>query len=461
MVSGCFGGGLASMKMESANESAAAFAAPALLEEKVPEFPDNPALPGAAEIASAADWLSSRTEKMAPGTAAYLGEDWATRGDWCGRYGRRRAMLCAMNAPLGDHELGFDPSCRIAGLTGPNAKTGEALRHWIHWMWANQNTDVLYSPEIGGRREAEWDDHGEDYPMSFDGPDVWCVVKVPAGIHAVSLYFYNPNGLESLARFRDYLVEVRHHHSLLPEEVVLGLHFPEEFRRARDCRTVELRDVMQQPVLARTRVCNFHGGVYKTFAVSGPGLFYFRVGRNGSFNTILNGVFVDRLPEPAVDSARDGWAGLVFGDALPAPPPFVPAGVREEEVVPAQEARLWKAAEEAAVSREGAAALRCMRLLAYRSAVAKKADEALLQNWRWQLAVWDDGDRRRFWNGMMQAWECAQVRFPWMRSADFRPGSPNVVPRSVADLLLLQKTGGDWRKLVPNGYQPPKEGEIR
>ncbi len=31
--------------------------------------------------------------------AQYLGEDWVTKGDWCGRYGARKQVLCAMNAP--------------------------------------------------------------------------------------------------------------------------------------------------------------------------------------------------------------------------------------------------------------------------------------------------------------------------------------------------------------------------
>lgn len=29
----------------------------------------------------------------------FRGEDWTTKGDWCGKYGHTRATLCATNAP--------------------------------------------------------------------------------------------------------------------------------------------------------------------------------------------------------------------------------------------------------------------------------------------------------------------------------------------------------------------------
>ena len=35
----------------------------------------------------------------------FRGEDWSTKGDWCGRYGLTRATLCAMNAPMNNSEF--------------------------------------------------------------------------------------------------------------------------------------------------------------------------------------------------------------------------------------------------------------------------------------------------------------------------------------------------------------------
>ncbi len=221
------------------------------------------------------------------GGAAYLGEDWQTEGDWVGRYGRQYAVMCATASPRNycvihsDHNYALrtreyrsitDTPYSVYAETGPNAAPDEALRHWIHWM-TTENPRTLYNPLLGFRREAEWDDHGETYPMMQDGPDVWITVQVPAGFHRLSLYFFNKDGHDASNRYRDYLIGIK------PGSASPAL----------------AQDV---PDLAEARVRDFWGGVYQKFALRGPSKYLVRVSRNYSFNTLVCGVFLDQSSQP-------------------------------------------------------------------------------------------------------------------------------------------------------------------
>lgn len=124
--------------------------------------------------------------------------------------------------------------------------------------------------------------------MSIEGPNVWASVKVPSGVHRLSFYFFNKDGHHGSNRLRDYLLELKP-----------------------PCQTVE--EAEKSPALARARVRDFWGGVYKQFIVTGPGQFWLKVGRNNSFNTILYGVFADKIsgPETVYEFRRDVWLGDV------------------------------------------------------------------------------------------------------------------------------------------------------
>jgi hypothetical protein len=91
---------------------------------------------------------------------------------------------------------------------GPHRTPDDSLRHWMHWKQSDLQK-VLCDPFPGVRRQAEWDDHGEEYPMTWDGPDVWITLRVPQGAHRMSLYFMNKDGHTGNNRMRDYLLEVR------------------------------------------------------------------------------------------------------------------------------------------------------------------------------------------------------------------------------------------------------------
>ena len=215
---------------------------------------------------------------------AYLGPDWATQGDWVGRYGRQYAVLFAARSPI-DHEIISDPSYHVAAMVGPHCGPDEGLRHWVQWVHTD-DPRVLYDPIPGYRRESEADDHGESYPATYEGPDVWARITVPAGIHRVSLYFMNKDGHDWNNRFRDYLVEIKP-----------------------DRKTVA--EAQDAPVLARARVHGFWQGEYTQFAVSGPASYWVRVDKNFSLNVILQSVMLDRLDGPPVrfQQNRMPWMG--------------------------------------------------------------------------------------------------------------------------------------------------------
>ena len=394
-------------------------------------------------------YLQSLKTSLPTPSAVYFGEDWATQGDWVERYGRRYAMLCAMNSPWSNHAISFDQDYRVTGFLGPHYRPDDGLRHWVHWIEANNNPRVLYTPVVALRRQAEWDDHGEAYPRTFDGPDIWSVVAAPKGSHKISLYFYNKDGESGNNRLRDYLIEIRRYVSKLPPDVVVGRSHPEEYGLPKDCRSQDLIPALPLPVLARARVNDFRGGVYKSFAVQGPGPFYVRIARNGSHNAIVSAVLVDKLSEPLADAARDWSAKGCLGGVAYAPPP---ASLRSATNQPALAAawQLWQACDEVENKQTGVAAQRVARCLAYRTALDQHASSLLLANWRWPLHLWNDAERQQFWSTMMLAWDKNQEHSLALRSTTFRPYSPNVVPFSKEELREMDRLGINWRNFIPS-----------
>lgn len=371
---GTYGQGL----LSSGEASSAPSAALANVAE-LPAFPTPAPPPSLVELKA----LLAKV-KAAPalpvGGAAYLGQDWGAQGDWVGRYGRQYAVLCAAASPR-DHYI-VDGSRKfiirtreyytIGGTsysvyaeTGPHCPADEGLRHWLHWI-TTDNPHTLYNPLLGVRRETEWDDHGEAYPAAKEGPDVWLTVKVPAGMHRLSLYFFNPNGHDGSMRSRDYLVAIK---PFAPTMI----------------------DAEALPDLARARVRDFCGGVYHQFALRGPAQYRVRVSRANSFNTIVNGIFLDRLPDS--------------GDGVP-PPATLPetgGGTKAETLAAAQ--ALWAALDSANAVQACLPFQHTFRLFAYRAASEAGAPDALLTQWRTTLLLWTPADHQAFGEAMTQAWQ--------------------------------------------------------
>lgn len=128
--------------------------------------------------------------------------------------------------------------------------------------------------------------------MTHQGPDLYVSLRVPAGDFTLSLYDFNKDGHAGNNRLRDYRFSLRPHPSELPLESIEGFE--------------------SWPELANGRIRDFWGGVYKRFLVRGPQTLTVQVGRNYSFNTILAGVFLDKVseePEPYFAPAPITLAG--------------------------------------------------------------------------------------------------------------------------------------------------------
>jgi hypothetical protein len=162
------------------------------------------------------------------------------------------------------------------------------------------------------RRDSQWDDHGETYGPAFDGPNLFCTLKIPAGNFCLSIYEMNSNGHAGEGRYRDFRISVR-------EQLSGALK--------------DVRGFDKMPELASARVNQFWAGVYKRFAVKGPIEITVKVDRNYSLNANAVAVMLDECtdtPEPYF--ARDE-----LRDAMTRGPTTAPDNPEFEEV-----ARLFK-----------------------------------------------------------------------------------------------------------------------
>ena len=271
----------------------AAPAAPAVASSaSIPPLPVPAKPPTLAELNSMLRVVSAVApdkDEFAPKVVA-LDDDWVTEGDWLGRYGRYWACLCATSSPS-DYNwgAGWEP-VRYALQMGHNHIGDDKLRYWIEWLYT-QNSHVLELPSVymdtrvqrklttwdSNRREAEVDDHGETYPMTMDGPNIYCNLNVPNGLFYLSLYDFNKDGHTDNNRFRDYRISIR------PSSP--GKDF------------ADISDFAQQPEWAHSRLRNFWNGAYKRFLVRGPVRLTIEVSRNYSYNTILPAVLLDLVDE--------------------------------------------------------------------------------------------------------------------------------------------------------------------
>ncbi len=291
--------------------------------------------------------------------------DWQTRGDWVGRYGDSLAWVYEL--PW-QREFQRDPRVELAVKLGPHAKEEVGGPYTYISYLKSENPDVLYNPAIGTRRMDEINDgtwRGDVYPLSWEGPGLWVSVKIPAGAHRLSVYFYNSNGHDDSNRYRDYVLQLKPW-------------------------SENMADADAAPDLARCRVSDFWGGAYANFAVNGPGQYWLKVGRNRSFVAKFSGVFVDRIGDATTplegEIPRPSMQGVNYS-TQPAPTP----NGNEDAIVTAARAA-WQKLDEAAPT----SGIWEQRLQLLRAAQAAGASEALISNWRWKLALWTDADRAEF-----------------------------------------------------------------
>jgi hypothetical protein len=325
--------------------------------------------------------LAKLTLQIATGEAFFLADDWRTRGDWIGRYGGGYAKLCGIGQN-GDQDYSLQPGYEVSLLVGPHHEASVAGPVWYHSDDASAELRSLYDPTLGHRRDAEDNDMSYDvktYPESYDGPDLWVRAKVPDGVHCLSLYFVNNDAhTTGLNKYRDYDVQV------LSDDP-------------------DVDKIQKSAPLARTRVTDFWGGVYKQFLVRGPASYVVRIGRNRSFVTKLQAVFLDRVTGDMPESPGQ----LPGFDTTPYQAPEEPDDYHPTPLTEAA-VSLWSQMDDALALRGAVSMQMPLRVWCYRAAIAGQAPAAILERWRWQIGIWTPDDRKKFEDAMKAARDAAK-----------------------------------------------------
>jgi len=347
--------------------------------------------------------------------AAYFGEDWKTQGDWVGRVFRHWAVLCAVTAPF-DHPVYFTTEFySVHEFIGPNYReTDDAIRRWIHWI-KTDNPKTLYDPWYGYRRQAEWDDHGEAYPMALDGPDLWYMLRINhEGTFRVGMYFFNKDGHSGHNRFRDYMIEFY----AAPKGGKMEEWPQYKFADWPKYSVMAESLAWTTTPLAKSRIRDFWGGVHKQFVVRGPGYYFVKIDRNYSFNTILSSVSVDRLHGKPTYQEKSEF-GIPMLCQVPYDPPPFPTSY--ESGLGRQIVLLWNTSE-SNLDKVGSVELqRKSRLAAFQAATGygtdDKAIQQLAESLKWRLNQWDATQREEYRAVMKRAHEEMLRRSPEQRKA--------------------------------------------
>ncbi|MDR2642327.1 MAG: hypothetical protein LBC74_05995, partial [Planctomycetaceae bacterium] len=363
--------------------------------------------------------------------AAYYGEDWKTQGDWVGRTTRDYFVQCANWGPSdGGHAHSAD-YFNIGKFMGPHHRKDDAVRMWVHWQ-KTSNPRSLYNPWIGYRRQSEWDDHGETYPMTQDGPDVWYILEVKhKGVFRVDMYFFNKDGHGGANRFRDYVIEVYPTKEVwydysrygYPKTITENSPSIDEKMRtilARRYEWVKLAKIAEQGVrtsrpLCKTRVRDFWGGVHKQIVVTGPAHYLVKIDRNYSFNTIISSVGIDRIHgEPTKDEIR----GIPDLAGFPYNPPKFPNKYSTE--IGTEVYRLWNLLDAVYAKSNNFQLQWRYRVQAYHAASRLNTENnrrypRLERCIAWRLNQWNEEQRKEWQDAMKQGHEKLLEKIPRLR----------------------------------------------
>ncbi len=308
--------------------------------------------------------------------AQYLGEDWVTKGDWAGRYGARKQVLCAMNAPSSTRPWSGGVSNSPIQVSVQSGPQGSGSRSWVDWERADDNRDVLLQMEYGHRTQAEWNDNGQEYSRTFDGPDLWLtIIPDKSAIWRFSLYFFNSNGRNGNNVERDYIIEIYE-----------------------SSQSEKMEDWKTRGPLCTARVSDFaSGGVYKTFLLRNSPepnrCFHVRLVRYGSLNAILNGIFFDRLFE-AQDVRKIPESERIAEQGTYRAPRWYDCGCEELE---GAAGLFLDRYFDAGGSSRGVGTMPQLRLAFYRYVRTRlPSNRNLAERLRWDAAVWTDADRAEF-----------------------------------------------------------------
>lgn len=296
-----------------------------------------------------------KSAPLATGGAAFYALDRQTRGDWPLRYGNAGAQILG-----GKDSLGNVSAFAINADTGPH-RAGVSHDFSVAILaLASNDINVLQAPLQNRRTHTEISDGSTspaEYPLSFDGADLWVSFSVPEGTFRVAPYWFSFDATNGLNRLRDHRLQL----------------FPGELT-PKAC-------LLQEP-LAQSRLWSGANGEYAAFIVRGPAKYQLRVARDRSHGTTLQGLFFDQLGAPI---ARPDWLPTHY--ALPVASAPASASPYAGAVA------LWSACDRA--ESRGVPA-HVERLVALRAATQNSAPPDLLRAWRIQAGAWDEksSDRR-------------------------------------------------------------------
>jgi hypothetical protein len=336
-----------------------------------------------ADLSKATTTVSAAKSKQ---ISSFLNEDWQTQGNWVGRYGKEYVELCAESGAQ-DYTYSAMQGFSVTPSVGIN---GGYLSHWLEWEQSG-DPRVLYDPLIQNRREAEWDDQGENNDILSEGPDIWLTVQVPAGVHRMSLYFMNKDGHTRTARFRDYDLELM---GALP-----GVDYHSTYSNP-----------AALPVLAETRVENFWPGVYETFLLYGPNTYYVKISRNFSLNTAVQAIFFDPIG-PAPGAIVPPWMKnfSLTPSVKPAASASKKNSTRADQAL-SNIKKLWMDLDSLINYSFTVAQQRDTRILLLRSAAANGASPALLAAWRAEIPIWAGDDWSTYSRAIQEMNQQAEVK---------------------------------------------------
>jgi hypothetical protein len=329
--------------------------------------------------------------------AAYYGEDWKTQGDWLGRKAAGWAIMCAAQSPYDRNLRTGQTYYKLHEFIGPNANDDDCIRRWLHWF-KTDNPRTLWDPLSGTRRQAEWGDHGEAYPMVKDGPDLWYWFEISRdGMFCLRMYFFNKDGHDGNNRFRDYVIEI-----YPAKERFTGKPFDVWKKYS---QLAEQNARLQKP-LVKSRVHNFWGGVYKEFILP-KGMYYVKIRRNYSFNTIMSAVILKQIQGKM--EFNESFFIQYVTPCLPMNHPYRRLPLPFPEYCESQIGRLiidtWNKLEEIYNKKGGIAQQQELKLNLYRKAQSlANEDEQLKQinkSIKWRLNQWD-AEQRREWRETME-----------------------------------------------------------
>lgn len=367
-------------------------------------------------------------------------EDWATQGDWCERYGTHYALLCATDQPR-DDEVRTPVKIQVEGEIGKHKFPQGDLYLKFFLGDVPDDINVVYNPNTGTRTAAQWSDRSkENYPVFFDGPDIWVVVDVPEGAYEIALYFYNRGDQDSIRNvYKDYLLEVRQSETLSDSI---------------DTWKDEVTEMMKSPVLTRTRVSEFNKcGLYKSFFTAKAGRYYIRIVNNYSSKTILNAVLVNQIDvSTGIPKNTDDLIRAAYG-SMPPQPAVVMA--QEQALHPSLQ-EMWHKALSPVSSGDYLSQNQKILYSLYRIANSKNDLKSVVRRWRWFLRMWSADEHDDFGDFMLKSWYSKQEEYLLSRSEEFFPYSPRVIPFSPKEIKVMYYLHIDWKSYLPDSKENPK-----